>query len=172
MGQSMQAKLREPIKIGKNGVFGSQSERICQIGVNPNKGASEPGPGEHQNIEKRGDLAGRLKGESNSFKSGQSRLPRNPMEDKSPKPCPGSYEAFDKVNYRSPFRQPKNNHLSFGSSAGRWNPNETFSGQKYMDFPGQGAHDPQLAVGNIRGGAHQTSIRRRGGEASGSGSWR
>merc|ERR1719409_283155 len=100
MGQSIKAKLREPAKIGKNGVFGSQSDRFFGFALDPPVGEC-PGPGEHQNLEKR-DGFDSFKGQTTrtSFKSTQHRLPRDPLLDTSPKPSPGTYEAFDKVNYR------------------------------------------------------------------------
>merc|ERR1711988_772922 len=130
----------------------------------PKDSADQPGPGEHQSVEKRDatQTQGALKGESGSFRSTQDRIPRDPTRDKCQKPEPGTYEPFDKVNYRSPFRRPKNDHLSFGSSASRWNPNETFVGQKFAANPGPGEYDPALAVGNIPGGAKTTTQRGAG----------
>merc|ERR1719478_349906 len=131
MGQSIMSNLREPAKIGKKGVFGSQSDRFHGFPLDPPVLVC-PGPGEHQNLERRDGFYS-LKGQGtiNCFKSGQDRIPRDPAhKDSASKPSPGSYEAFDKVNYRSKFRRAKSDHLSFGSSASRWAPNETAPGQK------------------------------------------
>lgn len=169
MGQSMQSgRNRESAKLGKKGVFGSQANRSDGFALNPPTGEC-PGPGQHQNLESR-DGFYRLKGNptDTSFRSGVERLPRDPMEDKTQKPSPGSYEAFDKVNYRNKFRQVKSDHLSFGSSASRWSPTEVACGVKFSPNPGPGVYDQKLMAGHIAGGAISNDKRRgMGRDASG-----
>lgn len=159
MGQSLKSKLKEPMKLGKMGIFGSQAKRFHGGAFDPPAEIS-PGPGEHQNLDKR-DGYHSLKGQPTvlSFKSGQHRLPPDPSRDKSMKPDPGTYEAFDKVNYRSKYRRAKNDHLSFGSSAGRWNPNEVFVGQKFTAIPGPGEYEGALPKGKVVGAAITTTTR-------------
>lgn len=155
MGQSMQANLRQSAKIGRKGVFGSSGDRFHGSAFAPPPDSeSSPGPGESQNLEHR-DGYQSLKGDATvpGFRSTQKRLPRDPMVDTSPKPEPGTYEPFDKVNYRSKYRLPKTDHLSFGSSATRWAPNETSAGQKHTSLPGPGEYDTSLVVGHVVGGA-------------------
>jgi hypothetical protein len=161
MGQSiMSGKNRESLKVGKKGVFGSQAHRFHGFPLDPPPGIC-PGPGEHQDLSKR-DGYYELKGVQTrtSFNSRLHRLPVDPLADRTwEKPSPGSYEAFDKVNYRNKFRRAKTDHLSFGSSASRWNPGETFVGQKFEANPGPGNYDPAEAIGNVLGGAKTSSQR-------------
>lgn len=108
-----------------------------------------PGPGEHQNLDRR-DGFYNMKGEQ-SVRGFRSTLPRFPRDPAGPSqgPPPGTYEAFDKVNYRNKFRRAKNEHLSFGSGGSRWNPNEVFVGQKHSLHPGPGEYSPRLTVSNV-----------------------
>jgi len=166
MGQSIMSNLKEPAKIGKKGPFGSQSERFQHFvkynGFVHNEPPKPqcPGPGEHQDLTKAPPLSN-MKGEHSvcGFRSQQERLPKDPLRDKGTKPDPGEYDVCHKVNYRNQFRKAKDDHLSFGSSASRWNPQETFVGQKGNDNPGPGLYKPQLAVGNIPGAAQGYSLR-------------
>jgi hypothetical protein len=149
MGQSMKSNIKE---LGKNGKtpFTSSADRFARSFASVSTGDC-PGPGEHQNIEKKSEFYN-MKGEpsASGFRSGTARLPRDPAEKEAmQKPSPGSYEAFDKVNYRNKFRQPKSQHLSFGSGGSRWNPNEVFSGKKHTPNPGPGEYSPRLSVGNV-----------------------
>jgi hypothetical protein len=143
MGQSLKSKLREPAKVGRKGIFGTCSERFHGSALSAPPTENEPGPGEHQNLEKRDGFYS-LRGEQSvrGFRSALARFPRDLTKDNSERPCPGTYEIFDKVSYRNKFRQAKQDHLSFGSSASRWNPKEVFAGQKHIRIPGPGEYSP------------------------------
>merc|ERR1719162_1631705 len=111
----MMSNLKEPAKLGKKGIFGSQADRFSGFAMYDGKRfplrppvTISPGPGEHQDLSRR-DGFHDLKGTHTVavFKSKQHRLPRDITIDRSQKPDPGAYEAFDKVNYRNKFRRAK-----------------------------------------------------------------
>lgn len=160
MGQSLKAKLREPAKLGRKGPFGSTGERFGKGSFIEQDTGPCPGPGQHQNVETKDNFYS-LRGEQTvrSFRSGLPRFPRDFSIDNSPMPEPCTYEPSDKVNYRNKFRRARSDHLSFGSGASRWDPNEVVGGQKHSTNPGPGGYNPALVVGNIPGGAKSTCQR-------------
>lgn len=157
----MKSKLKESAKSGRKGAFGSGSERKFVLG-GANDSLESPGPGDAQNIEAKPFDS--TKGEHSvaSFKSTQQRIPRKRIENRSEGPDPGAYEVFDKVEYRNKFRQPKTDHLSFGSSASRWNPHDVVGGQKHLYHPGPGEYDTSITVGHVVGGLISTAQKGAG----------
>lgn len=158
--QSLVAGLKQSAKVGKKGIFGSAADRFYGFALGGVE-TGGPDPGHYQDQK---DYKPSFSG-SAKMNSSSTRLPKERL---TPRACPGTYEAFDKVNYRSQFRKPKIKHLSFGSSSTRWNPKETFIGQSFTELPGPGEYDPSLAKGHVKG--HFKSTVSRGMEAPAPGS--
>lgn len=56
-------------------------------------------------------------------------------------PGPTDYVIDKEVNYRSPFRHPRIDHLSFGSGKSRFCAKEIFAGTNYNRNPGPGQYE-------------------------------
>jgi hypothetical protein len=123
-GQSMSADLREKTKIGRNGAFGSLADRFFGSPLNGRDGLPDPG-GMSFNEE--------------AYASGAHTEPKSMFTSQSPRirdtcpgevhvhklgnqdtPAPGAYNIEKEVSYRSPFRTPRADHLSFGTGQGRF----------------------------------------------------
>jgi len=126
-GQSMGAELRERAKVGRRGAFGSCSDRFYGSPLNGKTGLPDPS----------GDgfdgMAATAAAHSEPRSAFQSSTPRfvaaaGPKEEQVVKvgntdtPAPGQYMVETEPNYRSPFRQPRVEHLSFGSAKARFDP--------------------------------------------------
>jgi hypothetical protein len=74
-------------------------------------------------------------------------------------PGPTSYENNKTVNYRSPFRHPRTEHLSFTSGKSRFDDKEIFHGQKYNFNPGPGDYETLKRSKSLPGAASTRSRR-------------
>lgn len=153
LGQSLKEGLKEPQKVGANGVFAStkDSDRFHGWALEGREGVPDP-----THYQDPGRAASSTNGElsKKSFKSGVPRFPPDYSVDNLPKPDPGHYEAFDKVNYQSKFRKSKTDHLSFGSCQHRAQKEAT------VDTPGPGEYQPKLIKRHVRGAPKLTAGRK------------
>jgi len=154
MGQSMQSVLKKRGAVGRRGVFGTCQDRFHGFAAGALDFTGEPGTAPSGPTLLASPGAGAPS--KMSFKSGVPKNPRDlAVEDPSLKPAPGNYEAFDGVNYKSKFRRPKTEHLSFGSSSSRWRSKETFA-----EPPGPGEYEPKSLQSNVGGAAKITTDRK------------
>lgn len=137
-GQSMVSSLREKAKVGRKGVFGTCADRFHGsplAGRNDLPDPSFDGGGANMGSE----------GASTEIKSSfQSTSPRV-AESAGPKdvetvkvgrfqtPAPGTYTINLQPNYRSPYRLPKAEHLSFGSGKSRFTEKQDLFTQFQLD---------------------------------------
>eukprot|EP00933_Yihiella_yeosuensis_P050270 TRINITY_DN48045_c0_g1_i1.p1 TRINITY_DN48045_c0_g1~~TRINITY_DN48045_c0_g1_i1.p1 ORF type:complete len:646 (+),score=101.20 TRINITY_DN48045_c0_g1_i1:182-2119(+) len=130
---SMAAAMRERAKVGRKGVFGTCADRFYGSPLNGREGLPDP------SFDGGGGLGGDGGNETgrSSFKSTSSRMAEQsgPREVQAVKvgnhevPAPGTYEILNEPNYRSPYRVPRTEHVSFGASKARFQgKQEVFSG--------------------------------------------
>merc|ERR1719428_1269320 len=74
-------------------------------------------------------------------------------------PGPAEYITNKTVNYRSPFRHPRTDHLCFTSGKNRFNTTEIFHGQKYNRNPGPGDYETLKRSKSLPGAAKTRSQR-------------
>lgn len=124
-GQSMFAGLREKAKVGRKGVFGTCADRFYGSPLAGREGLPDPsfdGGGMNMSAEGGGPDT------RSSFKSSSPRVAERagPKEVDVTKvgsfqtPAPGAYTINNDPNYRSPYRIPRSEHLSFGSGKTRF----------------------------------------------------
>lgn len=159
---SMQADLRERAKVGRKGVFGTRADRFFGSPLdgrpgNPDAlGFEDKGPG--NNAEPR-----------SMFQSGSPRFhsTAGPREANATRvgntetPAPGDYLVEREPNYRSPYRTPRKDHLSFGSSKQRFEGSKDVFAEHMPGMPNPG---PGEYVGGARrrvvGGADMKDKRK------------
>lgn len=156
--RTLEKRVAEKAPVGKLGVFGTTSERAKAMTWMPRETVS-PDPGAYRQRKamlKKGRFGAGLV-------SGTNRFARDcpvgePEVDWHGTPSPDAYDPTHVPNYRCQFRRPKTEHLSFGSSAGRWKPTEVFVGQPYRPDPGPGQYTPSTKTQERHvGGAAVTS---------------
>jgi len=133
-GCSMASELREKAKVGRRGAFGTCADRFYGSPLAGQMGLLDQG------TEGGGGGGGFGGGDSVAVPSGAYREPRAVFQSATPRfteapgpreeqhykvgnhdtPAPGAYETMKEVSYRSPFRQPRADHLSFGTSGSRF----------------------------------------------------
>eukprot|EP00930_Biecheleria_cincta_P084187 TRINITY_DN73681_c0_g1_i1.p1 TRINITY_DN73681_c0_g1~~TRINITY_DN73681_c0_g1_i1.p1 ORF type:complete len:646 (-),score=98.71 TRINITY_DN73681_c0_g1_i1:383-2320(-) len=124
-GQSMFAALREKAKVGRKGVFGTCADRFYGSPLAGREGLPDPsfdGGGMNMGAEGAGPDT------RSSFKSSSPRVAERagPKDVEVTKvgsfqtPAPGAYTINKEPNYRSPYRIPRSEHLSFGSGKTRF----------------------------------------------------
>mmetsp|Transcript_38180 Transcript_38180/g.109024 ORF Transcript_38180/g.109024 Transcript_38180/m.109024 type:complete len:647 (+) Transcript_38180:106-2046(+) len=118
---SMMAALRERAKVGRRGVFGTCADRFYGSPLEGRSGLPEPGSVEEKQ--------GGANSEPRSVFQSQSprfHAPAGPHESMATKlgqhqtPAPGDYFVENVPNYRSPYRIPRQDRLSFGSGQERF----------------------------------------------------
>eukprot|EP00928_Gymnodinium_smaydae_P081535 TRINITY_DN6503_c0_g1_i1.p1 TRINITY_DN6503_c0_g1~~TRINITY_DN6503_c0_g1_i1.p1 ORF type:complete len:630 (+),score=112.46 TRINITY_DN6503_c0_g1_i1:162-2051(+) len=122
---SMDAVLKERMKIGRRGVFGTCADRFYGSPLYDARGYGEPGGDTGGDF---GDSLGATGEPRAAFQSQTKRFEgtAGPQEvhvrktDKFQTPAPGDYNIEKEANYRSPFRTARNDHLSFGSGETRF----------------------------------------------------
>lgn len=124
---SMDSTLRERAKVGRKGAFGTCADRFYGSPLEGRQGLPDPGSFE----ERTGSCSNPTGANSEPRANFQSATPRfrrvtGPREvsamavGHTETPAPGDYMAEKAPNYRSPFRLPRKDHLSFGSSQKRF----------------------------------------------------
>jgi hypothetical protein len=120
---SMSADLKEKAKIGRRGIFGSCADRFYGSAVSGKTGMPDPNSANHGATYSDAYAEPRA-----SFMSQTPRLvdmsgvPEIRRVGNLETPSPGQYMIEAEPSYRSPFRQPRVDHLSFGSGKKRFNP--------------------------------------------------
>jgi len=118
---SMQADLRERAKVGRKGVFGTCADRFYGSPLEGRSGLPDP-----VSWDEKGSVAGaepRCMFQSQSPRFHNAPGPRESNATKvgnSQTPAPGDYVVEREPSYRSPYRPPRQDHLSFGSSRQRF----------------------------------------------------
>jgi len=118
---SMSADLKEKAKIGRRGIFGSCADRFYGSAVAGRTGLPDPNSPEMGAIQSDAHAEPRM-----PFRSTAPRVvdtngvPEIRRVGDLSTPAPGEYITEKEPNYRSPFRQPRADHLSFGSSKKRF----------------------------------------------------
>lgn len=164
-GASMAAELREKKKIGRNGAFGSLADRFYGSPLSGRDDLPDPGMGDTEGA---------------SSPSGANAEPRSMFVSQTPRqapsngevqavmvgqqetPAPGAYYVENEVNYRSPFRHPRTDHLSFGSGKSRFDiGRDLFDGHAPgLENPAPGAYDYRMPVSARQGAAESRDKRR------------
>lgn len=146
-GASMTSALTERAKIGRKGVFGTCADRFYGSPLNGKTGLPDPGVDQTDGI-------GSPRANSEPKAVFQSQTPRFPQPagpkevlvtsvGKHETPGPGAFDVLKEPSYRSPFRVPRQEHLSFGVSQGRFAGKDIFDGQgPPASNPGPGDYVP------------------------------
>lgn len=165
-GASMAAELREKKKVGRSGAFGSLADRFY----------GSPMYG-------RDDLPdlGLADTETGGYGTGANTEPRSMFISQTPRPpaaigaevqcvrvgiqetpAPGAYSIEHEVNYRSPFRHPRHDHLSFGSGQGRFDiGRDLFDGHTpAIANPAPGEYDYTIKPPGTNGAAEMKDKRK------------
>lgn len=125
-GCSMAADLREKRKIGRNGAFGCLADRFFGSPLAARDGLPDPGSTDFEGDSRFSTGAHSEPRSMFASQSPRTRDPAGPREVHCIKvghtevPGPNAYYPEKDINYRSPFRHPKLDHLSFGSGQSRF----------------------------------------------------
>jgi len=135
-GHSMNSNLRERLKVGRRGVFGTCADRFYGSPLNGKAGLPDPG----MDVVGMGGGGGGANTDPRSAFQSEARrfdMPAGPREVHAVKvgntdtPAPGEYNVEKEPSYRSPFRHPRQEHLSFGSCKTRFDGNkDVFTGHQ------------------------------------------
>lgn len=151
MGQCFASTLKEKKKVGKKGAFGSTADRFFRSAMSP-ASVGVPSPGTYSLPAKTGvpSVSGfRATGE------------RSSMVLDTGAPGPGTYEAFDAVDYKSKYKKPRAEHLSFGAGHDR---HSFADGMVKNTAPPPGTYDPGRVQHRITGAASSSGQRSLFGE--------
>mmetsp|Transcript_76608 Transcript_76608/g.135157 ORF Transcript_76608/g.135157 Transcript_76608/m.135157 type:complete len:649 (+) Transcript_76608:139-2085(+) len=150
-GESMNSVLKEKAKVGRKGVFGTCADRFYGSPLNGREGLPDPSF-DGGSAAMGGDQSGQPQIRS-SFKSTAPRVSEGAgtgeisvtMVGKFETPAPGAYETTKEPSYRSPFRLPRQEHLSFGASKQRFsNDQDVFAEHQLpLSNPAPGSYDPK-----------------------------
>jgi len=164
---SMTSVLKEKAKVGRRGVFGTCADRFYGSPLNGRDGLADPSfDGGSGNLG--GDSSGGHQIVS-SFKSSAPRVVDGhgtgeisvTMVGNFQTPAPGAYETQKEPSYKSPYRLPRNEHLSFGASRMRFSDEkDVFVEHKLpLTNPAPGSYDPQSHA-RVPGAPRQKDKRR------------
>jgi len=156
-GRSMAAELREKKKLGRHGAFGTLSDRFAFGPMSVRDDAPDVGLMDAPDMTK----GGANSDPRSAFTSHTPRAPAAPGADvqavtlgNTETPAPGAYYIEKEANYRSPFRHPRQDHLSFGSGQGRFD-----LGSDIMANPAPG--DYECSPTRRSGGAAEVKDKRK-----------
>lgn len=146
-GHSMNSVLRERAKVGRKGIFGTCADRFFGSPLAGREGLPDP----------------RMEFEDPDKSSGAHADPKAVFQSQSPRfhsapgahearatkignnetPAPGAYVVDKEPNYRSPYRTPRTEHLSFGSCKKRFDHGQDVFHQFQIPLlnPGPGDYD-------------------------------
>mmetsp|Transcript_75967 Transcript_75967/g.180687 ORF Transcript_75967/g.180687 Transcript_75967/m.180687 type:complete len:646 (+) Transcript_75967:55-1992(+) len=122
-GASMMAEVRERAKVGRRGAFGTRADRFQTL---PGAAASGGGTGTELGdpvIPMNRSAEPRSMFTSKTARTAEQVGPREVHATRvggHDGPPPGAYTIDHEPNYRSPYRRPKADHLSFGTGASRF----------------------------------------------------
>lgn len=165
-GHTISAALQEKALVGKKGVFGTTTDRFFRSQFD----SSSLAPGADGVDGRNYDPGNRSSSKeettprrSMAFKSTTRRFSNDPPKAgqaaKQETPAPTHYDPNTEINYRSPFRTPRVEHLSFGTGSTRFNPKEVFQGIQHDMRPGPGeysARSSRKVPGSARSRAKRT----------------
>eukprot|EP00931_Biecheleriopsis_adriatica_P040618 TRINITY_DN23279_c0_g1_i1.p1 TRINITY_DN23279_c0_g1~~TRINITY_DN23279_c0_g1_i1.p1 ORF type:complete len:665 (+),score=91.45 TRINITY_DN23279_c0_g1_i1:62-1996(+) len=164
-GESMASTLRERAKVGRKGVFGSCADRFYGSPLNGREGLPDPSfDGGSANISS--DTQHEI---GSPFKSSapRTREAAGPREIAVTKvgsfqtPSPTTY-TIKTPNYRSPFRTPRTEHLSFGTSATRFTEKKDLFTKFQLpdENPPPASYDYPASQKRVTGNAHLKAKRK------------
>jgi len=166
-GASMAAELREKKKLGRHGAFGTLADRFFGSALSGRDDLPDPG-GMGDSDENVG------KSQANSeprsmFVSQTPRMQSAPGGDvhavrvgNTDTPAPGTYNIEGEINYRSPFRHPRSDHLSFGSGQGRFDMGSDMFAGEAIPTPAPGDYSARLPRRGGNGAAEIKDKRKMG----------
>lgn len=166
-GFSMSADLKERVKVGRRGAFGTCADRFYGSPLAGRQGLPDPTTDGSEGIHTSANVEPR-----SSFQSAAPRFHSapGPREDLATKvgvtdtPAPGAYDTMKEPNYTSQDRHPRREHLSFGSGRTRFDdakPSEDvfFGHRQFASNPGPGEYQPQSARERVVGASRVTGCR-------------
>lgn len=140
-GSTLASVLQGKALIGKKGVFGSTADRFFRSAFDIAL-VSSTGKEDFRDYDPVSTT--REPSRRSMFQSGLKRFADDrPKTGSLPIETPGPthYTPETDINYRSPFRHPRHEHLSFGSGTTRFNPNEIIQGIQHELRPGPGEYE-------------------------------
>lgn len=166
-GHSMNAELREKAKVGRRGAFGTCAERFYGSPLAGRRGLPDPSTDGSEGIHGTSNSEPRSMFQSASPRFRSAPGPREVNATKvgnTDTPAPGAYVVEKEPSYRSPFRHPRQDHLSFGSGKTRFDVTKTsedlFYGHvKGASNPGPGNYEPKLSRDRVSGIAPSKAAR-------------
>lgn len=166
-GHSMNAELRERAKVGRRGAFGTCADRFFGSPLAGREGLVDPSADGTEGVHSNSHMEPR-----SAFQSASPRFHNapGPREKEAIKlggqdtPAPGEYEVCKDVNYKSPYRHPRTEHVSFGSARTRFDnvkaSEDVFFGHRpFVQQPGPGDYEPKSARQRTKGGGSSKSSR-------------
>lgn len=171
LGFSISSVLKEKATVGKKGVFGTTAGRFDRSALGPiNDLSVDAGMYDVKDSGKGDQDAARSMFQSQTARFKANNEPRGmggfadtyavPVGTRQG-PGPADYITDKDVNYRSPFRHPRREHLSFGTGRPRFDAKEIFHGQQYNLNPGPG--DYNMPRGKKISGSAKTRASRAAG---------
>jgi len=153
---SMQADIRERAKVGRKGVFGTCADRFYGSPLEGRAGLPDPGSFDDQGASSNAEPRFMFQSQSPRFHN-----PPGPREASATRvghvetPAPGDYVVEKEPSYRSPYRTPRQDHLSFGSCKQRFEANkDIFVGHTpNLLNPGPGEYSVPSARHRVPGAA-------------------
>lgn len=149
-------KDREPI--GRKGIFGTTADKAHGWALAAHEGGGEPAgyrPRRKTQVSQAKTYSPFV---SEAPRFADERPVGDPVVDWHGTPSPGDYESTTIPNYRSPFRQAKTHHLSFGVCTSRFD--YTPSNSAEHSHPGPGAYSPVKKTARAKGAAKSTTDRK------------
>mmetsp|Transcript_106838 Transcript_106838/g.335075 ORF Transcript_106838/g.335075 Transcript_106838/m.335075 type:complete len:665 (-) Transcript_106838:134-2128(-) len=137
---SMQADLRERAKVGRKGAFGTCADRFFGSPLEGRKGQADAKGYEDKGTGRHAEPRAVFQSTSPRFRSAPG--PREADATKvgdAETPGPGEYVVEREPSYLSPYRSPRRDHLSFGSSKQRFLEGQDVEGRTLdWQIPGPG----------------------------------
>jgi len=146
---SIQASIKAKAQVGRRGQFGTTTDRFHGFALAPRQevdGGKYDPRSKHDSTKKELPDSMRSCFQSRKNRFAESTGPKDTDTvrlGKDTVPGPGDYRPETQVNYTNPYRNPKTDHLSFGSShvSSRFDPRFIFHGEPVKLVPGPGEYD-------------------------------
>jgi hypothetical protein len=168
-GTSIQYTMKERAKIGKRGAFGTCADRFFNSPFAGKEGMPDPGMdmvmdehGSGANAEPRSMFQSQTQRGQKPGTVAEGPLAPTVQVGTFQTPAPGAYDIMNEPSYRSPFRHPRQEHLSFGSGQRRFEGSRDLFQESTSLNPAPGAYDPGLPESQrqVKGGAAVKALRR------------
>jgi len=162
-GSSINSDLKERAKVGRRGVFGTCADRFYRSPLNAKEGPENDWDGGKANMSKDPTSPEAR----SSFKSTSPRMRNAGAKEVEivtlgdiRTPAPGDYEIKE-PSYRSPYRIPRSEHLSFGSGKTRFTEKqEVFADFQPFDGPAPGDYNTHASKRHVQGAARLKDKRK------------